>query len=287
MIVDRLYEQVEKKGHVCVGLDTDISYVPKSFAQKFNSESQAIFEFNKEIIDATKDVVACFKVQIAYYEALGIEGLKSYSDTLKYIKKLGLLSIADVKRGDIQKTAQMYAKAHFTGDFEADFLTLSPYMGIHDSFEPYLDYVKTQHKGFFSLVRTSNAGAKDFQYIKSENGVAFYENVGEKLEELGKDYIGECGFSSVGAVVGATNAEDASSLRNKMKHTFLLIPGYGAQGGKAEDIKEYLINGNGAVVSSSRAILLAYKNTENGEKDFAFYSREEAIRMRDDIKKYI
>lgn len=287
MIVDRLYEQVEKKGHVCVGLDTDISYVPKSFAQKFNSESQAIFEFNKEIIDATKDVVACFKVQIAYYEALGIEGLKSYSDTLKYIKKLGLISIADVKRGDIQKTAQMYAKAHFTGDFEADFLTLSPYMGIHDSFEPYLDYVKTHHKGFFSLVRTSNAGAKDFQYIKSEEGVPFYESVAEKLEELGKDYIGNCGFSSVGAVVGATNAEDALSLRNKMKHSFLLIPGYGAQGGKAEDIKEYLINGNGAVVASSRAILLAYKNVENGDKDFAIHSREEAIRMRDDIKKYI
>lgn len=287
MIVDKLYELVSEKGHVCIGLDTDYSYIPDSFAEKFSSKGEAIYNFNKEIIDKTYDVAACYKVQIAYYEYYGLEGLKAYSNTMKYIKKKGCISIADIKRGDIQKTAEMYAEGHFTGDFEADFVTLNPYMGVNDSIEPYIKYVQNNDKGLFVLVRTSNQGARDFQYIKDENGIPLYENVGEKLEELAEKNMGECGFSSVGAVVGCTNNEEGKSLRNKIKSMFLLIPGYGAQGGKAEDIATYLVNGNGAVVNSSRGILLAYKKEENGENNFAECARKEAIRMRDDIRNYI
>lgn len=287
MIVDKLYKQVAEKGHVCVGLDTDYSYLPQSFADKYSSKGEAVFNFNKEIIDATSDVAACFKVQIAYYEALGLEGLKAYSDTLKYINKKGQISIADIKRGDISKTAEMYAEGHFTGDFEADFVTLNPYMGINDSLEPFMKYIKEHSKGMFVLVRTSNKGARDFQYIKNGDKTPLYETVAERVEELASETKGRCGFSSVGAVVGATNIEESSVLRKKLKSSFLLIPGYGAQGGKAEDIAAYLINGNGAVVNSSRGILLAYKKEENGDMIFGSCARNEAIRMRDDIKSFI
>lgn len=287
MIADKLFKQVEEKGHVCLGLDTDYSYLPAGFAEKFDSAGEAIYNFNKEIIDATWDVVACYKVQIAYYEALGLEGLKAYADTLKYIKEKGSVSIADIKRGDIAKTAEMYAAAHFTGDFEADFVTLNAYMGINDSIEPFLKYVKENDKGIFVLVRTSNKGARDFQFIKDKNGVTLYETVGERLEAMAQENTGKFGFSSIGAVVGATNNEEGAALRNKMKSVFLLIPGYGAQGGKAEDIAVYLINGNGAVVNSSRGILLAYTKEENGHNDFAMCARREAIRMRDDILSHI
>jgi len=287
MIVDKLFNQVAEKGHVCLGLDTDYSYLPKNFADKFRTAGEAIYNFNKKIIDATFDVVACYKVQIAYYEALGLDGLKAYSDTLKYIKGKGALSIADIKRGDIAKTAEMYATGHFTGDFEADFVTLNAYMGINDSLEPFLKYVKENDKGLFALVRTSNKGARDFQYIKDENNVPLYEAVGEKIEELAELNMGSCGFSSIGAVVGCTNNEEGAILRKKLKSVFLLIPGYGAQGGKAEDIAVYLTEGNGAVVNSSRGILLAYKKEENGEENFSLCARNEAIRMRDDIRAHI
>lgn len=283
MIVDKLYKRVSEKGHVCVGLDTDYSYIPEAFRNSFSTEGEAIYNFNKEIIDKTHDVAACYKVQIAYYEAYGLEGLRAYSNTLKYIKEKGSISIADIKRGDIQKTAEMYAIGHFQGDFEADFITLNPYMGVNDSIEPFMEYVRNREKGIFVLVRTSNKGAKDFQYIKDENDKTLYESVGEKLEELAGQNMGDCGFSSVGAVVGCTNNEEGASLRAKIKSMFLLIPGYGAQGGTAEDIKTYLVNGNGAVVNSSRGILLAYKKEENGEENFGLCARKEVIKMRDDI----
>lgn len=287
MIVDKLFSQVTTKGHVCLGLDTDYSYIPREYSDKYVSAGDAIYNFNKEIIDATHDVVACYKIQIAYYESYGIEGLKAYSNTMKYIKKKNSLSIADIKRGDISKTAEKYAKGHYTGDFEADFVTLNPYMGINDSIEPFLKYIQKNEKGIFVLVRTSNKGAKDFQYIKNKDNTPLYETVGEKIEKLAQNYVGNCGFSSIGAVVGCTNNEEGVILRNKIKSVFLLIPGYGAQGGKAEDIATYLINGNGAVVNSSRGILLAYKKENDGEKKFAHHSRKEAIRMREDIKSHI
>lgn len=284
--IDRLFDAVAAKGHVCVGLDTDYSYLPQDFASKFSSVEDGLFAFNKALVDATHDITACYKVQIAYYESYGLAGLRAYAKTLAYLRSLNAVIIADIKRGDIAKTAEMYAKAHFTGDFEADFITLSPYMGL-DSLSPYLPYLKDQGKGVFVLIRTSNEGAKDIEYLPTENGKRVYDVVGEKLQLLGKDYIGNCGYSAIGGVMGCTHPEEAAEIRKSLDTTFFLIPGYGAQGGKAEDIAKYLKNGNGGVVNSSRGILLAYRKQENGETDFAACSRNEVIRMRDDILKYL
>lgn len=282
MIIDRLFKTVEEKGHVCVGLDTDIAYIPESFKAKFENIGDAIFEFNKAIIDATVDVAACFKPQIAYYETYGIEGLRAYARTLSYIREKGAISVGDIKRGDISKTAEMYAKAHLAGEFEADFITLSPYMGL-DSIEPYLPYVKNNEKGVFVLVRTSNKGSKDIQYVETAGERRVYNVVGDLINNLGKEYMGECGYSSVGGVIGCTHVDEGIEIRKALDSTFFLIPGYGAQGGKAEDVALYLKEGNGGVVNSSRGIMLAYKGKEDGETNFAKYAREETIRMRDEI----
>ncbi|AFS77778.1 orotidine 5'-phosphate decarboxylase PyrF [Gottschalkia acidurici 9a] len=286
MIIDKLFEAVEKKGHVCVGLDTDISYIPEGLFKKFNSISDAIFEYNRKIIDATLDASSCFKVQIAYYEAYGLEGIIAYKKTLEYLRSKETIIIADIKRGDISKTAEMYAKGHFEGDFESDFITLSPYMGI-DSIEPYLEYVKNNEKGLFPLIRTSNQGAKDIQYIKDENGERIFNVVGKKIQQLGDKYLGNCGYSSIGGVVGCTHREEAVEIRNTLDRMFFLIPGYGAQGGAAEDVKALLKDGNGGVVNSSRGILLAYKKHEDGAEKFDIYAREEAISMREAIRNVI
>jgi len=282
MIIDRLFDIIAKKGHVCVGLDTDISYIPESFMKKFENIGDAIFEFNKAIIDETIDHVACYKPQIAYYEAYGLEGLRAYSNTLKYIREKGAISIGDIKRGDIAKTAEMYAKAHFAGEFEADFITLSPYMGL-DSIEPYLPYIENSEKGVFVLIRTSNKGSKDIQYIETKCGRKVFNVVGETINNLGKNYIGKCGYSSIGGVIGCTHVDEGIEIRNSLDSTFFLIPGYGAQGGKAEDVALYLKDGNGGVVNSSRGIMLAYKGKLDGEENFAKYAKEEAIRMKNEI----
>lgn len=282
MIIDKLYESVQERGNVCVGLDTSAEYMPSGFARGFEAVSDAVFEFNKKIIDSTYDVSACFKVQIAYYEALGIKGLEAYKKTLKYIKSKGCIAIADVKRGDIADTARMYAKGHFTGDFESDFVTLSPYMGF-DSVEPYLEYIREKEKGVFVLLRTSNKGAFDIQYVEDKNGVKVYRHAADKINALSKDYIGKCGYSSIGCVVGCTHMEEGAKIRNDYKNLFMLIPGYGAQGGRAEDVAVYLKDGNGGVVNSSRGILLAYRKHEDGETKFDAYAREEVLNMREAI----
>ncbi|MBU3110944.1 orotidine-5'-phosphate decarboxylase [Clostridium lacusfryxellense] len=284
MIIDRLFKSVEKNGHVCVGLDTDLEYLPVEFRNKFMHEEHALYRFNQMIIDATYDVSACYKVQIAYYEALGLKGLKVYKDTLSYIKSKGCIAIADIKRGDIAKTAQMYAKAHFEGDFESDFITVNPYMGM-DSIEPYLPYVKNNEKGLFSLVRTSNKGAEDIEYIENKENKKVYDIVGQKLIKIGSEFMGECGYSSIGGVVGCTHIDEGLKMRKDLEKMFFLIPGYGAQGGAASDVAIYLKNGNGGVVNASRSILLAYKKSENGESRFEQCARAEAIKMRDEIRK--
>lgn len=282
MIIDKLYARVAEKGHVCVGLDTDYSYLPAQFAAQFSNLSDALFEFNKRIIEATLDYAACYKVQIAYYESFGMAGLMAYKRTLEHLRQRDALIIADIKRGDIAKTAEMYAKAHFTGDFEADFITLNPYMGM-DTLTPFLPYFKEQNKGAFVLIRTSNPGAQDIEYINTTDNRHVYNVVGEKINTLGKEFIGECGFSAIGGVMGCTHADEAKEVRESLDSTFFLIPGYGAQGGKAEDIALYLKEGNGGVVNASRSILLAYKKVENGESNFDEHSRNEALKMRNDI----
>ena len=281
MIVDRLYEAVKEKGFVCVGLDSHLDYIPNYIKEKHEKLSDVIFEYNKTIIDATSDIVAIYKPQIAYYEANGLEGLIAYQRTLRYIKEKGLLSIGDVKRGDIASTAKEYAKAHFKGEFEADFITLNPYMGM-DSITPYLDYLKTGEKGVFVLLRTSNEGAKDIECL-DYNGEALYFKVGDELKKFAYELTSECGYSPLGFVVGATHSEEAKKIRERYKNIFFLLPGYGAQGAKAEDIRTYLNDFNGGVVNSSRGIIKYYQKFEDGEERFAHYTREAVLNMRKDI----
>lgn len=281
MIVDRLYEAVKEKGFVCVGLDSHLDYIPNYIKEKHEKLSDVIFEYNKTIIDATSDIVAIYKPQIAYYEANGLEGLIAYQRTLRYIKEKGLLSIGDIKRGDIASTAKEYAKAHFKGEFEADFITLNPYMGM-DSITPYLDYLKTGEKGVFVLLRTSNEGAKDIECL-DYNGEALYFKVGDELKKFADELTSECGYSPLGFVVGATHSEEAKKIRERYKNIFFLLPGYGAQGAKAEDIRTYLNDFNGGVVNSSRGIIKYYQKFEDGEEKFAHYTREAVLNMRKDI----
>ncbi len=281
MIVDRLYEAVKEKGFVCVGLDSHLDYIPNYIKQKHEKISDVIFEYNKTIIDATSDIVVIYKPQIAYYEANGLEGLIAYQRTLRYLKEKGLLSIGDVKRGDIASTAKEYAKAHFKGEFEADFITLNPYMGM-DSITPYLDYLKTGEKGVFVLLRTSNEGAKDIECL-DYNGEALYFKVGDELKKFADELTSECGYSPLGFVVGATHSEEARKIRERYKNIFFLLPGYGAQGAKAEDIRTYLNDFNGGVVNSSRGIIKYYQKFEDGEEKFAHYTREAVLNMRKDI----
>ena len=278
--MDKLYDAVAARGPVCVGLDTDISYLPEDFVESAKTAGENIVAFNKAIIGATKAVAGCFKVQIAYYESLGMDGMKAYADTLAAVRAAGVPVIADIKRGDIAKTAEMYAKAHFEGDFEADFITLAPYMGL-DSIQPYMPYMQQKGKGVFVLVRTSNPGAKDFEYEKLADGRHVYDMVGDKLNELGKQAMGESGYSSVGLVIGGTHIEEAAEIRARYKDSFFLIPGYGAQGGTAPDIAQYLSCGNGGVVNSSRGILLARKKQPGVKFDEAAYN--ECVKMKEAI----
>lgn len=278
--MDKLYDAVAARGPVCVGLDTDISYLPEDFVDSAKTAGENIVAFNKAIIQATKAVAGCFKVQIAYYESLGMDGMKAYADTLAAVRAAGAPVIADIKRGDIAKTAEMYAKAHFEGNFEADFITLAPYMGL-DSIQPYMPYMQQKGKGVFVLVRTSNPGAKDFEYEKLADGRHVYDMVGDKLNELGKQAMGESGYSSVGLVIGGTHIEEAAEIRARYKDSFFLIPGYGAQGGTAPDIAQYLSCGNGGVVNSSRGILLARKKQPGVKFDEAAYN--ECVKMKEAI----
>jgi orotidine-5'-phosphate decarboxylase len=284
-LIDRLYHRVQTHGHVCLGLDTDYDYLPRDFAKGFSSPAEAVFGFNCRIIDQTADVVACYKVQIAYYEAMGLAGLEAYSKTLAYLRGKGAVVIADVKRGDIAKTAELYAQAHFSGDFECDFMTLNPFMGM-DTLAPYLPYFKEHDKGAFVLIATSNPGASDIEGILAADGESVSEKAGAMMKKLADGLTGECGYSAIGAVVGCTNREQTVRIRERLGNIFFLIPGYGAQGGKAEDIAAYLKDGNGGVVNSSRGVLLAYKKPEFEGMAFPEAARAECVRMREDILKY-
>ncbi len=280
MIIDKLSKRINERSIVCVGLDTSTDYVPEKI-KKGKKVSEYLFEFNKEIIDNTKDLVACFKVQIAYYEAHGIEGLIAYKNTLKYLKDNDLISIADVKRGDIANTAKEYAKAHFEGDFEADFITVNPFMG-YDTLEHYLPYLESKEKGIFVLMRTSNPGSKDIQY-KDYKGQPLYYEIGDNLNKIAKDYLGECNLSSLGFVVGGTQSENANKIRERYPSIMFLIPGYGAQGAKPEDIRVYLENFKKGIVNSSRGIILNYRKFDDGEGNIGKYARQAVEDMRKDI----
>lgn len=282
MIVDKLFDAVAARGPVCVGLDTSLDYLPPDFYTDFTTPGEALFEFNRRIVDATMSVSACFKLQIAYYEALGLEGLRAYSKTLQYIRSRGCIAVADIKRGDIAATARMYAKAHFEGEFEADYVTLSPYMGM-DSIEPWLPWVQNHEKGLFVLIRTSNPGAVDVQYLQQKSGARVYTEVARRVAELGGPYVGSHGYSSVGGVVGCTHVEEAQALRQQLASVFFLVPGYGAQGGTAADVALYLKDGNGGIVNSSRGILLAWQKQAGGAEHFDDAASAETEHMRNEI----
>ncbi|MDR1230954.1 MAG: orotidine-5'-phosphate decarboxylase [Spirochaetaceae bacterium] len=285
--MDALFEAVRNKGPVCVGLDTAPDYLPPVYGPdgrrgRDRNPAAAILDYNKALVDATFDLCACYKVQIAYYESLGIDGLAAYRDTLRYIKEHGGLCIADIKRGDIADTAAQYAKAHFSGDFEADFVTLSPYMGM-DTLDPWLAHASNTGKGAFVLLRTSNPGARDFQWAPLKNGEPLYTAIADKLVTLAEQTAGKHGYGAFGAVVGCTDPTEAAAIREHCHNLFLLIPGYGAQGGGAKDAARLLQNNNGGIVNASRSILCAWKTHPGcGESlQAAAAARDATAAMRD------
>jgi orotidine-5'-phosphate decarboxylase len=299
--MDRLYEAAEARGHVCVGLDTVAEYLPPKERKAAMGDAAAVLSFNKAVIDATADTAACYKVQIACYEEMGLEGLRAYSETLKFIRSRKALVIADIKRGDIADTAERYARAHFSGEFEADFVTLSPYMGM-DSVDPWLSYARNRGKGAFVLVRTSNRGMNDFENLTIDQGDTgrrgqrLYDVVGEKLARLAREYRGMHGYLAFGAVIGVNGNGpaariEAARLRKDLSDLFFLVPGYGAQGGGAEDAAALLAGGNGAVVNASRSILRAWMEAarsggaeDAGNSFAAEAARRAVVEMRDAIR---
>lgn len=266
-----LQEAAAKYGPLCVGLDTDPSYIPAPLLNVFGSKTDAVLAYNKEIIKrvAAEKSACCFKIQIAYYEAMGLEGLKVYAETIKAVHEAGFIAISDIKRGDIADTAKAYARAHFSGEFESDIITVNPYMGF-DTLKPFTEYcaphtaeskVATGSKGIFVLLRTSNPGMVDIEQQELKNGGRVLDRTGSELKriaaEFEKNYPGQT-CSPVGAVVGCTEERDARALRNAYPEIFFLIPGYGAQGGAAR-IAATLLDKAGGTVNSSRGILCAWK----------------------------
>ncbi|MFZ7132359.1 MAG: orotidine-5'-phosphate decarboxylase [Eubacteriales bacterium] len=280
MIMDALYEESKNVSPICLGLDTTEKYLPHYLIQGDENIEEKILQFNQCIIDATHDVVACYKVQIAYYEALGLKGLWAYANTLKYIKAKNKISIGDIKRGDIAATGQMYAQGHFTGDFEADIITVNAYMG-EDAISPYYQYIKEGNKGLFVLLRTSNPCAAETQDVQVE-GVPYYQLMADLIKKWGGEYSGDSGYSAIGAVVGLTAPEEFREIQKMMPSTFFLVPGYGAQGGKGKDIITILNKKHCAVVNSSRGLITAHKGINEG-KTYYEEIRRATLRMKEDL----
>mgnify|MGYP001264855534 CR=1 FL=1 len=299
LAIDALISRIDELGNPsCVGLDTCIEYLPEHWQQKcgsFEDAAKYIRDFNFGIIDAISDIVPCVKVQIACYEMYGIEGMRSFCDTINYARSKGLSVIADAKRGDIGSTAKCYSAAYLgraklqgkeLPAFESDFVTVNAYLGS-DGIKPFLEDVGRCNKGIFILVKTSNPASGELQDRRFEDGRTLYEAMGDYVIEWGKPFIGRYDYSAVGAVVGCTHRRQAESLRKRLKGVFFLIPGYGAQGGKAEDIAVcFDEQGRGGIVNSSRAILTAHQGAFKG-LDFANAAREAALIMREELSKAI
>ncbi len=253
----RLQKACKEKSPLCIGLDTAASYLPESVISGFKSPEEAVFAYNKGIIEEAGKYAGCFKVQIAYYEAQGLAGLKVYADTLKAVRNSGISVISDIKRGDIADTAKAYAKAHFSGDFETDIITINPYMGF-DTLEPFFEYAEKEGKGAFVLLRTSNPGMTDIEKLELKDGGFVLDRVGQQLQKIAERFDV---LSPFGAVVGCTEESDARQLRDKYDNIFFLIPGYGAQGGAAR-VAATLLDRAGGTVNSSRGILCAWKKSD-------------------------
>ena len=304
-MIDLLIEKIEKtENPTVVGLDPRLEYIPVHLKKEAfdlygktpKAVSRAFFEFNKAIIDAVWDIVPAVKPQIAMYEQYGVEGIQAYIDTINYAKSKKLIVIGDIKRSDITSTAESYSHGHIGRVsiedkeytiFNQDFITLNPYLG-YDSIEPYIKDCKKYNRGLFILVKTSNPNSGQIQDLDI-GGEKIYERVGKLVSEWGEDLIGERGYSSICAVVGATHPEQGAKLRGLMPHTFFLVPGYGAQGASALDLKGcFDKNGLGAIVNSSRGIIAAYKSEKYknsfSEKEFAFAARKASLDMKADIQ---
>lgn len=300
---DRLNAAIQKKHSVvCVGLDPRLEQLPAFIKKKkivehkntFYAAAEAILEFNKGIIDAVFDLVPVVKPQIAFYEQYGHEGVRAYEETLIYARKKGLLTITDVKRGDIGSTAEAYAKA-FLGkvnvfdkevfSFDADAATVSPYLG-YDGIKPFIEEAGKYGKGVFVLVKTSNASSGDLQDLEMKDGHTVYEIMAKYLESWGADCIGTSGYSYIGAVVGATFPVQAAKLRKLMPHNIFLVPGYGMQGATAADVRPcFNKDGLGAIVNSSRGIIYSWQNSNiYAEKDYAQAAREAVIKMNEEFQ---
>lgn len=304
-MIDQLVANIKKtNAPVVVGLDPMLSYIPEYIMEKAIQEqgetleaaSVAIWEYNKGIIDATYDLIPAVKPQIAMYEQFGIPGLEAFKKTVDYCKEKGLVVIGDIKRGDIGSTSTAYAVGHLgkvqigskkIAGFEEDFVTVNPYLGT-DGVKPFVDVCKEENKGIFVLVKTSNPSSGEFQ-DQEINGRPLYEIVGSHVAKWGQEAMGQCGYSQVGAVVGATYPEMGEVLRGIMPKTYILVPGYGAQGGTADSLRPYFNeDGLGAIVNSSRGIICAYKQdkyAQFGEKNYADASRQAVIDMIEDINR--
>jgi len=234
LAINRLIKKIEEMNNpTCIGLDPRYEMVPEEIKWKYSNDNhgicQAILEYNKALIDSISDIIPAVKPQSAFYELLGLEGIKVLSQTCKYAKEKGMIVILDSKRGDIGSTSKAYSSAYLApGEFDVDFLTVNPYLGI-DGIEPFVEDCEKYNKGLFILVKTSNPSSSEIQDLKLENGKTIYETVGNLVEKWGEKLQGEKGYSSVAAVVGATHPVQLKELREKMSHTFFLIPGYGAQ----------------------------------------------------------
>ncbi len=308
MVIDKLIDKIKATGNpTVVGLDPNQAFIPSfikeeafaKYGKTLKGMGKAILIFNKMIIDEIYDLVPAVKPQIAMYERYGISGLKAYVKTIEYAKKRGLIVIGDIKRSDIASTGQAYSDGHIGRAnvdgidyevFKEDFITLNPYLGS-DSITPFLEDCKKYERGLFVLAKTSNPNSGEIQDLIVD-GVPLYEKVGSLISKWGEELIGTNGFSEVGAVVGATHPEQAKRLREVMPNTFFLVPGYGAQGGKAEDLAVcFNKDGLGAIVNSSRGIIAAYtkepyKNSFS-EEQFAKASRQAVIDMKNDLRRCI
>lgn len=301
-MVGKLIKKIKKtKAPICVGLDPMLEYIPEHVTRKAYSEfgetlegaAEAVWQFNKEIVDATADLIPSVKPQIAMYEQFGIEGLKAYDKTVKYCQEKGLIVIGDVKRGDIGSTSAAYAMGHIGrvqvgsqtwAAFDTEYITVNPYLGT-DGVKPFVDVCSEYNKGLFVLVKTSNPSSGEFQ-DRLIDGRPLYELVAEKVVEWG-DASMDGDYSNVGAVVGATYPEMGRVLRKLMPRTYFLVPGYGAQGGTAEDLKHcFNEDGLGAIVNSSRGIIAAYKKEPYkrfGAEHYGEAARQAVVDMIADI----
>ena len=291
-IIDQLIEKIKiMKNPTVIGLDPRYEMLPKCVKDKYpktlEGVGQAIIEYNKALIDAIYDIIPAIKPQIAFYEMYGIPGMQAFKVTCEYAKQKGMFVIADIKRGDIGSTAQGYSNAYLGKTkieeneqslYDIDFVTVNPYMGT-DCVKPFIDDCKKYNKGLFILVKTSNPSSGELQDVKLENGEEVYTRVAKYVEKWGEELRGEYNYSSISAVVGATYPEQLKQLRQIAPHTYFLIPGYGAQGGKAEDIAlGFDENGLGGIVNASRSLMCAYKSEmwkgKFEEKDYAKATRK-------------